>query len=247
MASRFATAPASQPFILHAAEGVDEFSRNELHQLDAQRLLTSRTVIVHGLALREDDIGLLNERGCGVIFCPTSNHFLFAKSPSNGLIQSAQRAALASDSPITAAGDLLDEIAQLHQQGFDAARLYTLVTTSPANVLHLHEGQGTLAPDAVADLIAVRSPHSTPAEVLANLTMAQIELVIAKGQIQMASPDLYRSLPASVCTHLQRIEVGTLERWINAPVSALFASAEEILGRGSLRLGNKEVRHRNPL
>jgi SAM-dependent methyltransferase len=247
LSSRFTTTPASQPFILHAAEGIDESSHNELRQLDTQHLLTSRTVLVHGLALREKDITLLNERGCGLIFCPTSNHFLFAQSPSNDLIQATQRTALGSDSSITAAGDLLDEIAYLHQQGLDVASLYTLVTTNAADILHLREGQGTLAQGAVANLIVVRSPYSTPAEVLAHLTLAQIELVIATGQIQLASHHLYGSLPNSLRNHLQLIEVDALERWINAPVSTLLASAEETLGRGNLRLGNKEVRRPSPL
>lgn len=247
LASRFNDSSASRPFILHAAEGIDEASRDELHQLDGQNLLTSRTVLVHGLALSEDDIGLLNERGCGLIFCPTSNHFLFEESPSNDLIHSTQRAALASDSPITAAGDLLDEIAYLHLQGLDAASLYTLVTTGPANILHLREGQGTLAPGTVADLIVVRSSHSTPAEVLAHLTIAQIELVIARGEIQLASSDLYRRLPITLLNHLQMIEIDSLERWIHAPVRTLFESAEGVLGHGNLRLGNKEVRAGNSL
>jgi cytosine/adenosine deaminase-related metal-dependent hydrolase/ubiquinone/menaquinone biosynthesis C-methylase UbiE len=247
LASSFTRTPASQPFILHAAEGTDEASRNELYRLDVQSLLTARTVIVHGLALQGQDIALLNQRGSALIFCPTSNRFLFAESPSNDAIESTQRAALASDSPLTAAGDLLDEIACLRDQGLDATTLYNLVTTNPAEILNLREGQGTLTPNAPADLIVARSAHTTPAEALAHLTLAQIELVIAKGQIQLASAALYLELPASLRDRLHRIEIDALEYWVNVPLPAIFASAEQVLGRDNLRLGNKEVRHRNPL
>jgi ubiquinone/menaquinone biosynthesis C-methylase UbiE len=245
--SHFTSTPASQPFIIHAAEGIDESSRNEFHLLDALDLLTPRTVIVHGLALQEEDITLLNQRGSALVVCPTSNRFLFAQSPSNDVIQSARRVALASDSPITAAGDLLDEIAHLHHQGLDPIALYNLVTTNAANVLHLCEGQGTLATDTPADLIAIRSSHSTPAEVLAHLTLAEIELVIAKGQIQLASPAIYQSLPTSLRAHLHQMQIDTLERWVNAPIPSLFVSAEQVLGSDNLCLGNKEVRHSHPL
>ena len=46
----FSQTPADQPFIVHAAEGIDEGSRNEIDQLDRMKVLDERTVLIHGLA-----------------------------------------------------------------------------------------------------------------------------------------------------------------------------------------------------
>jgi len=39
------------------------------------------------------------------------------------------------------------------------------------------------------------------------------------------------------------LHIAGIQRWVRGPLPALFASAEEILGPGNLRIGNKEVRH----
>ena len=45
-----------------------------------------------------------------------------------------------------------------------------------------------------ADFIAVRDIRSTPAQTLAQLTSADVELVVLEGSVQVASPTLYARL-----------------------------------------------------
>jgi len=241
--------PLDGPFIIHAAEGTDHRSRNELQRLDRLNLLNQRTVLVHGLALTLEDIALLNSRGASLVLCTTSNQFLFASSIEVDLIQSIEHAALGSDSPLTAAGDLLDELPYL--QDLPPEKLYSLVTASPAAILRLRQGEGHIRPGTRADLIAVRAPKGkrtkSPAQLLATLTLADIELVLLSGKIQMASRALYNRLPLTQRIGLHLLEMSTsyglLQRWVRAPLSALFASAQQILGAGNIRLGHKEVRY----
>src|ERR1700761_1707282 len=49
-AERVAASDPNHPFIVHAAEGIDEQSANELFLLDEMRALSDRTLLVHGLA-----------------------------------------------------------------------------------------------------------------------------------------------------------------------------------------------------
>ena len=64
---------------------------------------------------------------------------------------------LGSDSPLTAAGDLLDEIRFAHTHiGLDANSIYAMVTNRAADVLRLRRGEGTLRPGSVADIVVVR-------------------------------------------------------------------------------------------
>jgi len=242
--AKFAASPESRPFILHAAEGTDTQSRNEVQSLDSKGLLGPRTVLVHGLALTEEDIALLNGRGASVIVCPTSNQFLFGQTITPQLLASIDRVALGSDCPLTAAGDLLDEIAFLRtNHHLDSRTLYKLVTTSPAKLLRLTQDEDRILPDRPATVIAVRDTNTRPADTLAHLTYAGVELVLVDGQVQLASQALYDRLPPPARTGLHRLDAGGHLRWLRAPLPDLFESAERILGKDNLHLGNKEVRY----
>ncbi|WP_035349039.1 methyltransferase domain-containing protein [Edaphobacter aggregans] len=241
---RFQCTPPGLPFIIHAAEGTDPQSCNEIMELDRINILNDRTALVHGLALGTRQIALLNERGVAVILCPTSNRFLFNQTLSAGLLTAIERKALGSDSPLTSSGDLLDELYYLHsEQAVDPAILYNLVTTNPAAVLRLNQGEGRIMPGKRADFIAVRDIQTTPAQTLAQLTSADVELVVLEGRVQVASPTLYARLSQHHRSGLYLLQIGGIERYVRAPLPHLFESAEQVLGPGKLRLGNKEVRH----
>jgi hypothetical protein len=150
--------------------------------------------------------------------------------------------ALGSDSPLTAAGDLLDEIAFTHALiGLDANSVYGMVTNRAADVLRLRQGEGRLWPGSVADVVGVRDMGLSPAETLAQLTIEQVELVIVGGRVQLASPLLFERLPLALREGLQLLEVDGHRRWVRAPIEKLLAGAEEFLG-SDLRVGGKRVR-----
>ena len=247
LADRFHATPAGQAFVLHAAEGTDASSRSELAQLDSMGLLDHRTIIVHGLALAPEDVELLNRREAALVLCPTSNQYLFGRAPANSFIHSIERIALGSDSPLTAQGDLLDEVRHLRvEQDLATHTLFTLTTTGAAAILQLSKGEGRLLSGGQADLIAVKDAGRTPADTLAQLSLADIELVVIAGKVQLASPEIYARLFDEQREGLHLLEVNGIERWIRAPLPALFHSAEQVLGAGSLRLGGKQVRYRHP-
>jgi cytosine/adenosine deaminase-related metal-dependent hydrolase/ubiquinone/menaquinone biosynthesis C-methylase UbiE len=248
LVEKFQATPQDQPFILHAAEGIDEGSRSELSQLDGMEVLDERTVLVHGLACAAGEISLINRRGASMVVCPTSNRFLFAKTISRGLLNSIERIALGSDSPITAAGDLLDEVRYLDREiGLDPDRIYSMVTTAPAEMFHLQDGQGRIAASGVADLIAVRGEYETPASALSKLAFSDVELVLLGGRVQLASPHLYARLPFDLRCGMERIEVAGHQRWIRSPLPALFATAGRVARQQELLLAGREVRYLGPL
>ncbi|HTF62527.1 MAG TPA: methyltransferase domain-containing protein [Edaphobacter sp.] len=244
LTEKFQRTPREQPFILHAAEGMDEESRNELSRLDQMQVLDERTVLVHGLGCTAREISLINRRGASLVVCPTSNRFLFEKTLSRDLLASVERVALGSDSPITAVGDLLDEVHYLYAEaGLDPSMIYSMVTSSPAEMFHLKEGQGRIAESGVADLIAVRDRYDSPAGAISELTFGDVELVLLAGRVQMASPHLYARLPYHLRPGMELIEVAGHQRWIRAPLQALFESAESVLGQKKLLLAGREVRY----
>jgi hypothetical protein len=241
---KFRETPREFPFILHAAEGVDRQSCDEIFQLDSMHLLGKRTVLVHGLALTPEAISLVNQRGAALIICPTSNLFLFARTLSRDLLASVKRIALGSDSSITAAGDLLDEIRYMHSNvGLDPDSIYKMVTFNSAEMLRVQHGAGRITESGVADLIAVRGRYNTPASALTELSFDRVELVLLSGRVQMASQSIYKRLPQDLRSNMQLLDVAGHQRWLRAPLHALFEAAESILGKDNLLISGKQVRY----
>jgi ubiquinone/menaquinone biosynthesis C-methylase UbiE/cytosine/adenosine deaminase-related metal-dependent hydrolase len=233
--------PANLPFILHAAEGVDAKSAQEIFDLDRMQVIDDRTVLVHGLALSPKAAALLNRRRAALVVCPTSNNFLFHSTLPSSLIKSVNTVVLGSDSPLTAAGDLLDELRFARNNvGLDSGLLYEMVTARSANVLRLRNGEGYLRPGATADVVAVRNIGLTPAETVAQLSFDQVELVILSGQVQLASQALYQRLPDSTRAGLQPLLIEGHQRWLRAPIDNLLLESRKVLGR-DIRLGGKKV------
>jgi cytosine/adenosine deaminase-related metal-dependent hydrolase/ubiquinone/menaquinone biosynthesis C-methylase UbiE len=242
VAERHRATPGDRPFILHVGEGTDRTSAEEIFDLDRLSLLSERTVLVHGLSLTGEGVKLLNKRSSSLVTCPTSNRFLFHKLPTAALLSSARSIALGSDSPLTAAGDLLDEIHCLRREiRLSAHTIYEMVTTKPAAMLRLDRGEGQICVNSVADLIAVVDCHGTPADALANLGFEQIELVIVGGRVQLASAAIYARLPEYFREGLEPVLVNGIRRWLRAPIAEMMRVATAVLGEGTLQMGGKQV------
>jgi ubiquinone/menaquinone biosynthesis C-methylase UbiE len=232
---------AGLPFVMHLGEGIDKRSEDEINELQRCDALDEDTVLVHGLALGKKGRALLCESGAGLIWCPSSNVFLFGRTLSLRVVESLPRLALGSDSPLTAIGDLLDEV----RFASDITRLpsdtlYRLVTSQAAQLLRLREGQGRLRPGGVADIVAVRDLGRSPAETLAALSYRDIELVLVGGSVHLASDEIWQRLPPGSRTGLQPLVIEDTLRWVRAPLERLFRETEPHLPEG-IFLGGKRV------
>ena len=233
--------PAGQPFLIHLAEGIDERSEGELRELHGAGALDKNTVLIHGLGLNKQDRELLRAAGAGLIWCPSSNVFLFGRTLTTQDIEALAHVALGSDSALTAEGDLLDEVRfALGATQLSVGTLYRLVTRQAARLLRLHEGQGTLRVGSVADIVAVRDRGQSPADTLARLSHRDVELVLIGGRVHLASDEMLQRLPRSTRKGLQPLAVDDTVRWIRAPLERLFRETAAFLPEG-IFLGGKRV------
>ncbi len=242
VAETFRSTLVDTPFIIHAAEGADEQSRAEIFWLDQVGALDPKTVIVHGVGMDRAGHELLERRGSALVWCPTSNQFLLGRTLDLDSVRQHRRIALASDSALTAAGDLLDEIrfARGHLRA-TAEEAYAMVTNRAADVLRLMRGEGTLTEGAVADLIAIADDGGRPCDSLSALNLERLELVMVGGEIKLLSPSLARRWSNEVSANLERLEIDGVDRLIAAPVRNLFNVAQKHLGK-EIHLAGKRVR-----
>jgi cytosine/adenosine deaminase-related metal-dependent hydrolase len=243
LAAKFAATPKGQPFVLHVAEGCDPKNANEIFELDRMLALDDRTVLVHGLSLDAAGFSLLNCRGAALVWCPTSNQFLFGRTHTWQSLLRANSVVLGSDSPLTSVGDLLDEIRCAHiEASVSAEELFRMVVTRPPTVFRFTDGRGAIRPGAAADLIAVRDSGKSPAETLVTISSSDIELVVISSRVQLASEAVLERLPGNLSSGLCPLEVDGQIRYVRAPLGSLCGITSQTLGC-NIPLGNKKVRH----
>jgi cytosine/adenosine deaminase-related metal-dependent hydrolase len=232
---------AGLPFVIHLGEGTDKRSEDEINELHRCGALDEDTVLVHGLALDKKGRALLRESGAGLIWCASSNVFLFGRTLSSQMVESLTRLALGSDSPLTAIGDLLDEVRFARDiTQLPSDMLYRLVTSQAAQLLRLQEGQGRLRPGGMADIVAVRDLGRSPAETLAGLSYRDVELVLIGGCVHLVSEEVWQRLPPGSRTGLRPLVIEDTLRWVRAPLERLFRETEPHLPEG-IFLGGKRV------
>ncbi|MCX6620441.1 MAG: amidohydrolase family protein [Acidobacteria bacterium] len=219
--------PRSSPFILHAAEGTDAQAAREIRRLDELGLLDSRLVVVHGVGATAEDLSRMRERRASIVWCPSSNLFTLGRTLSAEMLGSGPAVALGTDSPMTAEGDLIDEM-RIARGRLAAETVYSMVTSTPAAMLRLGAGYGTIAARGIADAVAVMDDGKTPAGALAEISP---EMVMVGGRIRLMSSAFARHHPRLVHARMRPIEVEGRGRWlVDADVPALHAEAAAALG-----------------
>ena len=184
---RWRHTPANRPFIVHLAEGTDDAARAELGRLEAEGCLAPNTVLVHSVALDARELGRVAASGAGLVWCPASNQFLLGRTAKvrDFLAASADRhpprLALGTDSRLTGARDLLDELRVAREaECVSAEELLAMVTVNAAAVLQLPDA-GRLSVGLPADFIALPT-RGARATSLVEATRATVVLVVVGGR-----------------------------------------------------------------
>ncbi|HEY6475926.1 MAG TPA: amidohydrolase family protein [Polyangia bacterium] len=186
----FAATPPGAPWIIHLGEGTDAVARGELARLDTLGCLGGSTVVVHGVALSLADVEQGVDRGAAVVWGPSSNLALFGTTLPPRRLRDAGRLALGTDSRLSGARDLLDELrVAATASDLTAGELFRLVTTDAARILAMPE-VGDLAPGQRADAVVVRDDGSDPAVRLFACRRADLRAVVRDGKPAVADPDL---------------------------------------------------------
>jgi cytosine/adenosine deaminase-related metal-dependent hydrolase len=161
IAERFRATPEGWPFVIHLGEATDAEGAEEIYRLDEMGALTERTVLVHAVALDRDGLDLVRRRGASIVWCPSSNLFTLGRTLDASALDGV---ALGTDSALTGAGDMLDEL-----EVADAD--YRMVSCNPSCILRLEE-----RPD---DWIAVREFGEPPVVVAIGGVIRLIALELA--------------------------------------------------------------------
>ncbi len=208
-----------RPFIIHAAEGIDAASSDEIEQLDRLGVLAANTVLVHGIALSSAQIRRLAARKVSVVWCPSSNLHLYGQTtPVDALKHHGVPVALGTDATLSGAPTLWDELHAAQTTGLASpADLLDMITADAASIFGLHDGRGTLRRYAPADLILLPDTGAGAAETLMASTPASVALVLVDGTPRLANPAWAETLGLGPPNTF----VEGVPRWITGSLDAL--------------------------
>lgn len=177
------------PFITHLEEGFDEEATLGVDILMEMGALDEYTVLIHGIALSEKDVEILAAQKANLVWCPSSNYYMFQTTASiKALLEAGVNVALGTDSPMSGGLHILDEMQfasslyeKLYQEKLDPAILVRMVTVNAAKALRLFD-EGQIAEKKKANFTVVRGGHShNPYESLVKADLSDIRLVIREG------------------------------------------------------------------
>lgn len=196
-----------QPFAIHVAEGVDEEAAQEVRVLKGWNLVNRDLLAVHLVGADDDGIARLRAAGAAIVWCPSSNHFLFGRSAPAALLADGVDVLVGSDSLLTASGDLLDELRYARAlQAVSDERLRDSVGRTAAARLGLPEP--SLEPGEAADLVVLRRK-------LLEASAEDVAVVVAGGVIRVLDPCLAPAL-GTWSGQGTMIELrGGVERWVD--------------------------------
>jgi len=217
------------PFFIHVAETrweVEEirrrFGTTPLRHLEGLGILDESTILIHGVWLDEEEIGIIARRGAGVGVC-TESHMKLASgiAPVARLLERGVRVGLgtdgaASNNDLDLFGEM-DLTAKLHKvhradpTALDAATVLHMATRGGARLLGWQD-VGLLEPGFQADLILLGTgrPHLQPlyhpiSQLVYAARGADVDTVWVRGQMVMENRRLLTLDEREILANADRI------------------------------------------
>lgn len=178
------------PVIMHLAEGVDASSARELRMARAHGYLRPRLVIVHGVALRENDFDELGKAGVGLVWSPRSNIELYGRTTDVAAAKKHVVLAIAPDWSPSGSSGMIPELRyaalwsdQQFPPVFTAKELVQMSTSNPARLAQIDDRVGRLAKGFYADYLVIRrGAHADPYKSLIYAAPEDVLLVAVNGR-----------------------------------------------------------------
>jgi hypothetical protein len=179
--------------ILHLSEGTDPRARQHFFDLQLKTVapkVAKKLVGIHCVALEQEDIDVLAEKGCAMVWSPFSNLLLYGETAKIRELKAAGvRIGLGSDWSPSGSKNLLGElkVARLYSDNdaagpiFTTRELVSLATRNPAEILGWEAELGTIEVGKRADLVVVDTVTSDPYAALLEASERHLALVVIEG------------------------------------------------------------------
>jgi cytosine/adenosine deaminase-related metal-dependent hydrolase len=183
------------PFMIHLAEGRDDKTASEVTMLHDMGGLDERTVAIHATNVSHSDVEVLEHTKASVVWCPSSNLFLFNQTAPIGLLFGKVPVALGTDSTLTGSTTLFDEMRTAREtSGMSAKVVFSLVTEHPQKIFGLTPDTGKIIAGGRANLFLLREKANDPYETILQANPEEILLLLRNGRPVFHDPAAFPQL-----------------------------------------------------
>jgi MoaA/NifB/PqqE/SkfB family radical SAM enzyme/cytosine/adenosine deaminase-related metal-dependent hydrolase len=215
-------------FFIHAAEGTDERASAEFDTLKQLGYVDSKTVLIHGVGLTEEQIDQIGKIRCALVWCPSSNSYLFGQTAPISKIENRDKVLLGTDSLLTGSVTLLDEMRAAQATGLASAKdILEMVTTNPKQLFSIAVPFRT---GSRLDGFIVPMKKNDYAENLLDCSAHDMEVVFVRGLMKWAARRTCRTLKI-----LPNIHLSQKEFWIGVDVDTLMKNIRKKVPQEHLR------------
>jgi len=167
--------------VIHAGEGTDLRSKNEIDDLIKYNLSGRNIVGIHGVAMKSSQAKKLK----ALIWCPESNQLLLDKQPDIKELKKNIRIVLGTDSTLTGNWDFWHHLRFARSlQITGSEELFDMCTRIPAALWGMNRGE--IKPGKEADIVILKSkPYAEIGELVFQSGPEDILLVIQQGKIRL--------------------------------------------------------------
>ncbi len=182
-----------KPFIVHGAEGTNPQAIGEIDELCRLGVLGPNTVLVHGVGINDQNTNIFVRSGTSLVWCPSSNYFLFGKTAPIADLKGRVRIALGTDSTLTGEATLFDEMKKAYSTGMvSAEEIFCMVTNIPASMFGINR-RVRIEEGAEADILILPARKKDYYENILNATPIDIQWLMIRGKLKVAA--LERNVP----------------------------------------------------
>jgi len=209
-------APRGSPLCIHLAEGTDERAQSEVRNALALGLFNDRIVAVHAVGVSESDIATLAAHRVPIVWCPTSNAFLYGRTAPPDLLTSGVPVLLGSDSLLSGGGTLLHELRAARSLGYvpDQVLLDSIGRTAAQCI---GRDAPSLDPGAPADIVFLTRP-------LLEASVQHVALVVVGGRPRYGNA-AFHALFEMAGVPTESLRVHGAEKLIAAPLATIARRA----------------------
>ena len=187
----------NEPFITHIEEGFDEESMRGIEYLLEMDALGEHTVLIHGIALSDEDINHMAEYKANLVWCPFSNFYMFERTARiKEIIKAGVNVSIGTDSPMSGGLHILDEIKfakkiyrEMYKENLSDELIVRMITINPAKAMRLDKDLGSIKVNKKADFIALRDKGKDPFSLLVEAELEDIALIFYEGKPLYADED----------------------------------------------------------
>jgi len=192
---------ATDAYVIHRGEGVDEYSRSEFDKLgtlstEVGCLYAPETTVVHGTAFGEAEFKTMADHGMSLVWSPRSNVFLYGAGTDYTKTTDIEMAlglginvALAPDWSIGGSPNLLEELKfadevdknRWNDKLLSPELLVQMVTINAAKALGLDAILGSLEIGKKADITVILGDVTNPYEAIVAARPSDVSFVMVNG------------------------------------------------------------------